>query len=106
MMTALGWRFTGDIWKSSPLLPFDLHCRFIYGSDPVSELMMIIGFIALIANVGVILAGGLVVYTGSRIPDLVIELIVATLLLRGGINILSDAGQEAAKGQTDYSMYL
>ena len=44
-----------------------------------------------IANLGVILAGGLVAWTGSRLPDLVIGLIVALLVIRGGILILQDA---------------
>jgi Co/Zn/Cd efflux system component len=44
-----------------------------------------------IANVGVILAGGLVAWTGSRLPDLVIGLLVALIVIRGGILILQDA---------------
>ena len=44
-----------------------------------------------IANLGVILAGGLVAWTGSRLPDLVIGLLVALLVIRGGILILQDA---------------
>lgn len=44
-----------------------------------------------IANSGVILAGGLVLWTGARWPDLIIGLIVAVIVLRGGIRILKDA---------------
>jgi len=44
-----------------------------------------------IANLGVILAGGLVAWTGSRLPDLVIGLLVALLVIRGGMLILQDA---------------
>lgn len=43
-----------------------------------------------IANLGVIAAGFLVSMTGSRLPDLVIGLIVAVIVLRGGIAILRD----------------
>lgn len=43
-----------------------------------------------IANLGVIAAGFLVSFTGSRLPDLVIGLIVAAIVLRGGIAILRD----------------
>ncbi|QKD82712.1 cation transporter [Thermoleptolyngbya sichuanensis A183] len=43
-----------------------------------------------IANLGVIAAGFLVSMTGSRLPDLVIGLIVAAIVLRGGIAILRD----------------
>ena len=102
----------------------DILRRFIYGSEPVSELMMAVGFLALIANVicliliskhrngevhmraswifskndvianvGVILAGGLVALTGSRLPDLIIGLIVAMVVIRGGFLILHDARQ-------------
>jgi len=49
-----------------------------------------------IANSGVILAGVLVMATGSRWPDLVIGGIVAAVVLRGGIRILREAGKEAA----------
>ena len=96
--------------------------RIIVGSEPVSTLMMGMGFIALIANItclilmakhregevhmraswifsmndvianlGVILAGGLVAWTGSRLPDLVIGLLVALVVIRGGVLILQDA---------------
>ena len=43
-----------------------------------------------IANLGVILAGGLVAWTGSRLPDLVIGLLVALIVIRGGVLILQD----------------
>ncbi|MFW2438126.1 MAG: cation transporter [Arenicellales bacterium] len=100
----------------------DILRRFIYGSEPVSELMMAIGFVALIANVtclvliskhrngevhmraswifskndvianvGVIIAGGLVALTSSRYPDLIIGLIVAMVVIRGGVHILGEA---------------
>ena len=96
--------------------------RIIVGSEPVSTLMVGMGFIALIANItcliliakhregevhmraswifsmndvianlGVILAGGLVAWTGSRLPDLVIGLLVALVVIRGGVLILQDA---------------
>ena len=44
-----------------------------------------------IANLGVILAGGLVAWTGSRLPDLAIGLLVALIVIRGGVLILQDA---------------
>ena len=103
----------------------DIVRRFVYGSEPVSTLMMVMGLIALIANticliliskhrdgevhmraswifskndvianVGVILAGVLVAATASRIPDLVIGIIVAAIVIRGGIIILKDATKE------------
>ncbi len=93
--------------------------RFVFGSDPLSTLMMIFGFVALIANatclmliaknrdggahmkaswifsandvianMGVILAGVLVAFTGSRYPDLVIGLIIGIIVLLGARHIL------------------
>ena len=44
-----------------------------------------------IANLGVILAGVLVGWTGSRLPDLIIGFVVALIVFRGGILILQDA---------------
>ncbi len=93
--------------------------RFIFGSDPVSTLMMAIGFLALlanvtclllihkkkdrgahmeasfifsandvIANIGLIIAGVLVVLTGSRYPDLIIGVIIGLIVLNGARRIL------------------
>jgi Co/Zn/Cd efflux system component len=47
-----------------------------------------------IANSGVILAGVLVHVLHSRIPDLVIGILIVLVVLRGGITIISDARQE------------
>ena len=44
-----------------------------------------------IANLGVILAGVLVGWTGSRLPDLIIGFVVALIVFRGGVLILQDA---------------
>lgn len=41
-----------------------------------------------IANAGVILAGGLVAWTGSRLPDLVIGLVIGLVVLNGSRRIL------------------
>jgi Co/Zn/Cd efflux system component len=116
-------RISGNLQVLLGLLVLvDIVRRLIVGSEPVSTLMMSMGFIALIANVtclmliakhregevhmraswifskndvianvGVILAGGLVAWTGSRLPDLVIGLLVALIVIRGGILILQDA---------------
>ena len=102
--------------------------RFLYGSDPVSMLMMAVGAIALVANVscliliakhreggvhmraswifstndvianlGVIISGGLVLYLGSRLPDLIIGALISAVVLRGGVQILCEA-KEARQG--------
>lgn len=49
-----------------------------------------------LANVGVMLSGILVTLTASRWPDLVIGLIIALLVIRGGIVILKEAGEALA----------
>ena len=96
--------------------------RFLDGSDPVSMLMMVVGAIALVANVscllliakhrdggihmraswifstndvianlGVILSGALVLYFGSRVPDLIIGALISIVVIRGGVQILGEA---------------
>jgi cation transport ATPase len=93
--------------------------RLVFGSEPVSSLMMSFGLVALaanvtcllliaksrdsgahmkaswifsandvIANLGVILAGFLVAWSGSRYPDLVIGLIIGVVVLNGARRIL------------------
>lgn len=52
-----------------------------------------------IANIGVIISGALVWATGSRFPDLVIGLVIAAVVLLGGIRIL----KEAADHQRNFS---
>jgi Co/Zn/Cd efflux system component len=50
-----------------------------------------------IANIGVIVAGILVLLSGSRYPDLAMGTIIAVIVLRGGIQILREAaGQKDA----------
>ena len=98
---------------------FEVGRRFLYGSEPVSTLMIGFGVVALIANtacllliakkkdsgahmkaswifsandvianLGVILAGALVAFTGSRYPDLVIGLLIGLVVLNGARKIL------------------
>ena len=52
-----------------------------------------------IANTGVILAGVLVTFSGSRWPDLIIGAIVAAIVLRGGLRILQEA-RESKQAET------
>ena len=107
------------------LVLMDIARRFVFGSEPISALMMGMGLVALIANticliliskhrngevhmraswifskndvianVGVMLAGALVAMTDSRVPDLVIGIVVALVVIRGGVHILKDAKSE------------
>jgi Co/Zn/Cd efflux system component len=50
-----------------------------------------------IANIGVITAGLLVSVLVSPLPDLIIGLIISIVVINGGISILRDAKNEAAK---------
>ncbi len=50
-----------------------------------------------IANLGVILSGGLVMLLGTRVPDLVVGAVIAAVVVRGGIQILREAKAERAK---------
>ncbi len=48
-----------------------------------------------VANAGVLIGGGLVLWTGQAWPDLVVGLAVAAIALKGAISILQDAKSEA-----------
>lgn len=47
-----------------------------------------------IANLGIILGGGLVYLLESRFPDLVIGAVISAIVVRGGIHIIKDARNE------------
>jgi len=110
------------------LILADIVRRAIFGSEPVSGLMMGMGTLALaanlwclalihahrdgevhmraswifskndvIANLGVILGGLLVWFTGSRWPDLAIGALIVVVVLRGAWHILADARQSLAR---------
>jgi len=49
-----------------------------------------------IANTGVILSGGLVYLSGVRWPDLVVGVVIAYIVFRGGMAIIADARNEMA----------
>jgi Co/Zn/Cd efflux system component len=50
-----------------------------------------------IANLGIIVGGLLVYALGSRFPDLLIGLAISIIVIRGGVHILKDAGNEKLK---------
>lgn len=112
----------------------DVLRRFLYGSEPVSLLMMGVGTVALvansiclaliarhrdggvhmraslifsandvIANLGVIISGGLVWLLGSRYPDLFIGFVIAGLVLYGGIRILREVAAHRAANTSKLS---
>ncbi|GEA11034.1 cation transporter [Alteromonas sp. KUL49] len=112
------------------LILIDIVRRGIYGSEPVSVLIIMMGGLALIANViclliirnhrsdevhmraswifsandvianlGVICAGILVMITDTRWPDIAVGSIVACVVLRGARLILTDANNEIREAQ-------
>jgi len=112
------------------IILIDITRRLFLGSEPISSLMIGMGFIALIANVaclviirnhkndevhmraswifsandvianmGVIIAGVLVVWLDSRVPDLVIGCVVSIVVLRGAWMNLKDAKQESLNNE-------
>jgi cation diffusion facilitator family transporter len=105
--------------------------RFLYGSEPASLVMIMLGAAALaanasclwllrkqrrgevhiraswiftrtdaLANLGTILAGGLVFASGSALPDLVVGAAVSLVVLYGSFEIIRDAATESAEART------
>ena len=103
----------------------DVVRRLIWGSEPVSLLMISIGLVALIANsiclaliskhregevhmraswifskndvianIGIIIGGVLVYWSGSRYPDLIIGMVISAIVIRGGLSIVSEVNKE------------
>lgn len=52
-----------------------------------------------IANVGVICSGALILLTESPIPDLLIGIIIAAVVLKGGLKILGEAKEDSRNQQ-------
>ena len=50
-----------------------------------------------LANVGVIVSGVLVLAFGSRLPDLIIGSVISLVVIRGGLRILDDAHRESTE---------
>lgn len=107
---------------------FEVLRRSLLGSEPWAPYMMVVSFVALIANVtclvlisrhrtggihmkaswifstndvianlGVILAGALVLFFKSAIPDLIIGAIISVVVMRGALIILKMSKPEVAR---------
>ena len=107
------------------IVVLDVSRRALLGSEPEPVCMVVIGLVALaanvvclallarhrdggvhmraswifsrndvIANVGVMLGGGLVYATGVRWPDLIVGMAIAYIVFRGSLAIVSDARNE------------
>ncbi|CAG9183838.1 cation transporter [Cupriavidus respiraculi] len=53
-----------------------------------------------IVNLGIVLSGALVMWLGSNLPDLVLGLVVATIALNGGREILREATEAKHKSRS------
>lgn len=107
------------------IVALDVSRRAFFGSEPEPAYMVLIGLIALsanvvclnliakhrdggvhmraswifskndvIANVGVVVSGGIVFVTESRWPDLIVGLAIAYIVFRGALAIIEDARNE------------
>ena len=107
------------------IVALDVSRRAIFGSEPEPAYMVLVGLIALaanvaclsliarhrdggvhmraswifskndvIANVGVVVSGGIVYLTGTRWPDLVVGIAIAYIVFRGALAIIEDARNE------------
>lgn len=80
------------IWVSLVALVANVTCLVLISRHRESGVHMkasqIFSANDVIANIGVLIAGGLVTLTNSRVPDLVIGLIIAIVVFRGAIAIL------------------
>lgn len=116
------------------VVALDVSRRAVFGSDPEPVYMVLIGLLALaanivclnliakhrdggvhmraswifsrndvIANAGVILSGGLVQVTGMRWPDLVVGIVIAYIVFRGGLAIIADARHERSREPAAHS---
>jgi cation diffusion facilitator family transporter len=103
--------------------------HFLYGSEPASLVMIMVGAAAIaanfsclwllrkqrrgevhmraswiftrtdaLANLGTILAGGLVFATGSALPDLILGAAISLIVLYGSFEIIRDAASERPSG--------
>jgi cation diffusion facilitator family transporter len=79
-------------------LVVNLYCMRLMAQHRHEEVHMRASWIFLsndaIANLGVIVAGLLVGLLNSRFPDLVIGLLIAIVVMRGGVQIIRDARRE------------
>ena len=117
------------------IVALDVSRRAIFGSEPEPAYMVLVGLIALaanvvclrliarhrdggvhmraswifskndvIANVGVVVSGGIVFVTESRCPDLIVGLGIAYIVFRGALTIIEDARAEQRSGMASGSV--
>ena len=117
------------------VVALDVSRRAVFGSEPEPAYMVLIGLIALaanvvclklisrhreggvhmraswifskndvIANVGVIVSGGIVFVTESRWPDLIVGFAIAYIVFRGALAIIEDARNEQRLSMAPHSI--
>ncbi len=110
------------------IVALDVARRALFGSEPEPSYMVLVGLVALaanvvclsliarhrdggvhmraswifskndvIANVGVIVSGGLVYITGLRWPDLAVGIAITYIIFRGALTIITDARNERSR---------
>lgn len=76
----------------------NLFCLYLISKERSGEVHMRASWIFskndVLANLGVIIASGLIFFTGSRWPDLIIGCIITFVVLRGGFEILKEARED------------
>jgi cation diffusion facilitator family transporter len=105
-LTALADVVRRFIWGSEPISSFiigigllaliaNVTCLLLISKHRQGDVNMRASWIFskndVIANLSVIVSGGIVALTGSRYPDLVIGFMIAVLVSRGGFQILREA---------------
>ncbi len=116
------------------IVALDVGRRAVFGSEPEPAYMVLIGLVALaanvvclnliskhrdsgvhmraswifskndvIANVGVVVSGGIVFVTESRWPDLIVGFAIAYIVLRGALAIIEDARNEQRSSMSSNS---
>lgn len=117
------------------IVALDVSRRAVFGSEPEPAYMVLIGLIALaanvvclrliarhrdggvhmraswifskndvIANVGVVVSGGIVFATDSRWPDLIVGFAIACIVFRGALAIIEDARNEQRSSMASHSV--
>ena len=115
------------------IVVLDVSRRAVFGSEPEPAFMVVIGLVALaanivclglitkhrdggvhmraswifskndvIANVGVVVSGGIVFVTGARWADLIVGFGIAYIVFRGALAIIADARNEQRLGMASH----
>jgi len=101
---SLGGGEPESLWMfsiSCVALAANLYCLFLISKEREGEVHMRASWIFaktdVLANLGVIVASGLVYATDSKWPDLIVGAMIVCVVLRGGLQILREAGTEQGR---------